>query len=127
MNHHVNNVKYVRWMLEAIPDQFLEEHQLSNIILEYKKECGNSDIVQSLCDPDEGGMLSHGVKQNSKDSLINGFSLPSEILEGNGLLGSSSGRPLKFTHLLQTEEESKNEEIVGGRTTWKKKVSTFPM
>nr|GMD18492.1 palmitoyl-acyl carrier protein thioesterase, chloroplastic-like [Ipomoea batatas] len=38
MNHHVNNVKYVRWMLETIPDQFLEAHQLSNIILEYRRE-----------------------------------------------------------------------------------------
>ncbi|KAF2310901.1 hypothetical protein GH714_018270 [Hevea brasiliensis] len=39
MNQHVNNVKYVRWMLETIPDQFLESHQLSGIILEYKGMC----------------------------------------------------------------------------------------
>lgn len=126
MNQHVNNVKYVRWMLEAISDHFLEEHQLSNIVLEYKRECGSSDIVESLCHPAEGGMLSHGVLNRNVDSLINGISLPSEILQGNGLVGSSSERPYEFTHLLQTKGESKNEEIVRGRTTWKKKLSTFP-
>uniref|UniRef100_A0A2N9ID53 Acyl-[acyl-carrier-protein] hydrolase n=1 Tax=Fagus sylvatica TaxID=28930 RepID=A0A2N9ID53_FAGSY len=81
MNHHVNNVKYVRWMLETIPDEILESHKLSTIILEYRRECGNSDIVQSLCQPDEGGILEDGLKQNNGTSL-NGFSLASKILEG---------------------------------------------
>ncbi|KAK6931563.1 LOW QUALITY PROTEIN: Acyl-ACP thioesterase [Dillenia turbinata] len=36
MNQHVNNVKYVRWMLETIPDEFLEKHQLSGITLEFR-------------------------------------------------------------------------------------------
>ncbi|KAG6759574.1 hypothetical protein POTOM_036057 [Populus tomentosa] len=63
MNQHVNNVKYVRWMLETIPDQFLESHQLSGIILEYRRECGSSNIVQSLCEPDEDGILNSGLKQ----------------------------------------------------------------
>nr|CAB3477220.1 unnamed protein product [Digitaria exilis] len=57
MNHHVNNVKYVRWMLETLPDQFLQQHQLSSIILEYRKECGSSDVVQSICQPDEDSIL----------------------------------------------------------------------
>ncbi|PNX90489.1 putative palmitoyl-acyl carrier protein thioesterase chloroplastic-like, partial [Trifolium pratense] len=53
MNQHVNNVKYLRWMLETIPDQILESHQLYGIILEYRRECGSSDIVESLCEPEE--------------------------------------------------------------------------
>ncbi|GLT91893.1 hypothetical protein SLE2022_097550 [Rubroshorea leprosula] len=60
MNHHVNNVKYVRWMLETIPDQFLETHELSGIVLEYRKQCGSSDIVQSYCQPDEDDIFSNG-------------------------------------------------------------------
>lgn len=96
-------------LFQTIPDQFLEEHQLSSIILEYRKECGDSDIVQSLCDPDEVGMLKDGVQQNSNDSTINGDSLP-----------------FKHTHLLQTIGELKNEEIVRGRTTWRKKHSNMP-
>ncbi|XP_044491329.1 palmitoyl-acyl carrier protein thioesterase, chloroplastic-like [Mangifera indica] len=118
MNQHVNNVKYVRWMLETIPDLFLETHQLSGIILEYRRECGGSDKVQALCHPDEGGILIDVVKQDSGITLLNGFSLASEIVDGSGLIGSFEKGPLRYTHLLQTE----NEEIVRGRTSWKKKL-----
>ncbi|XP_021824190.1 palmitoyl-acyl carrier protein thioesterase, chloroplastic-like [Prunus avium] len=127
MNQHVNNVKYVRWMLETVPDHILESHQLSGIILEYRRECGNSDIVQSLCDPDEEGMLIEGLKQqeNRDMNLMNGFSLAAGILEGGGFLGFEK-QPLRYTHLLQINGETKNEEIVRGRTTWKKKSPTTP-
>jgi hypothetical protein len=104
----------------------LESHQLSSIILEYRKECGSSDIVQSLCQPDEDGILKDGLRQNNDISLLNGFSLASEILEGGGLLGSFEKVPLTYTHLLQTEGERQNEEIVRGRTTWNRKMSIIP-
>ncbi|KAL0000092.1 hypothetical protein SO802_019694 [Lithocarpus litseifolius] len=102
MNHHVNNVKYVRWMLGTIPDEILESHKLSTMILEYRRECGNSDKVQSLCQPDE------------------------DILEGSGLLCSFEKVPLRYTHLLQVKGERGNEEIVRGRTTWKRKIPAKP-
>ncbi|KAL6190377.1 hypothetical protein ACLB2K_036775 [Fragaria x ananassa] len=121
MNHHVNNVKYVRWMLETIPDHILEAHQLTSIVLEYRRECGSSDIVQSLCQPDEDGVLKDGLQQEKDTTLVNGFSLAAEILEGNGYLASFGTQPLRYTHLLQVDGESQNEEIVRGRTTWKKK------
>ncbi|KAJ0971593.1 hypothetical protein J5N97_019552 [Dioscorea zingiberensis] len=93
MNNHVNNVKYVRWMLETIPGSFLEEHQLASIILEYRRECGSSDVVESICEPDEDD-------------------------------GDSKELPTRYTHLLEIKGEEKNEEIVRGRTTWNKKLST---
>lgn len=116
MNHHVNNVKYVRWMLETIPDQFLEDHQLSSIALEYRRECGSSDVVQSLCQPDEDSIPNEG-----DIDLWSGFNLASEVLNGHGLSGSLDRWPTRYTHLLKIEGEQKNEEIVRGRTTWKKK------
>ncbi|KAL8105870.1 palmitoyl-acyl carrier protein thioesterase, chloroplastic-like [Apium graveolens] len=102
MNHHVNNVKYVGWMLETMPDEFMEEYQLSNIILEYRKECGSSDIVQALSEPDEDNRTI------------------------NESLGSLNGMQLKYTHLLQTKGEVKNEEMVRGRTTWRRKQFKMP-
>ncbi|XP_077242276.1 palmitoyl-acyl carrier protein thioesterase, chloroplastic-like [Tasmannia lanceolata] len=122
MNHHVNNVKYVGWMLEAIPDLFFEGHQLSSIILEYRRECGSSEMVQSLCEPDEDSIH----EEENDMNLRRRFSLTRQILEGHGLLGSFDKWPLRYTHLLQIKGESKNEEIVRGRTTWRKKVSTKP-
>ncbi|KAM7270700.1 hypothetical protein ACFE04_029914 [Oxalis oulophora] len=128
MNQHVNNVKYIRWMLETIPDQFLASHQLSGITLEYRRECGISDIVQSLCEPEDGGFLNPGLQQNNEMSLLNGFSsLASEIMEGNGFLGSLEKGPSGFTHLLQAKgDNQKNEEIVRGKTKWRKRIQKSP-
>ncbi|KAG9449017.1 hypothetical protein H6P81_008982 [Aristolochia fimbriata] len=126
MNHHVNNVKYVKWMLESIPDSYLESHQLSSITLEYRRECGSSDMVQSLCQPDEETAKEKG----NESELLRTYSVGPEILNGNGngsgLMSSLQKWPLKYTHLLQTKGENKNEEIVRGRTTWKKKPSLRP-
>ncbi|KAG1346957.1 palmitoyl-acyl carrier protein thioesterase, chloroplastic [Cocos nucifera] len=118
MNHHVNNVKYVRWMLETIPDAFLENHKLSSIILEYRRECGSSDMVQSICEPDEDS-----IPVDDNINILRGFSLASEILDGHGLSGTFDKWPTRYTHLLQIKGEQKNEEIVRGRTTWRKKLS----
>ncbi|XP_072969103.1 palmitoyl-acyl carrier protein thioesterase, chloroplastic-like [Typha angustifolia] len=116
MNHHVNNVKYVRWMLQNIPDLFLENHELSSIILEYRRECGSSDIVQSICEPDE-----HSIPEDDNINIVRGFSLAPEILDGR-LSGTFDRWPTKYTHLLQMKGEQKHEEIVRGRTTWRKKI-----
>ncbi|KAK1326812.1 hypothetical protein QJS10_CPA01g01396 [Acorus calamus] len=106
MNHHVNNVKYVRWMLESIPEQFLEGHQLSSITLEYRRECGSCDIVQSLCEPD-----ADSVEKDSGVDMLRGFNLATEIFEGSGFLRSLDTWPIKYTHLLQIKGDKKSEEI----------------
>ncbi|XBI60146.1 palmitoyl-acyl carrier protein thioesterase, chloroplastic-like [Aegilops tauschii subsp. strangulata] len=118
MNQHVNNVKYVRWMLETIPDQFLQHHQLSSIILEYRKECGSSDVVQSICQPDE-----YSVSPSENVSMVRGPSLLPEVINGHhSLAGALQQWPTKYTHLLQLKAGEGYEEIVRGRTTWKKKL-----
>ncbi|CAN4121741.1 unnamed protein product [Withania somnifera] len=129
MNHHVNNVKYVRWMLETIPDEFLESYQLSSIVLEYRRECGGADVVQSLCEPDEQGLFVDVVDDGQRKrriGVLHGFSLASGILEANGLLESFNQRPICYTHLLKIKEQIKNEEIVRGKTSWKRKISSIP-
>ncbi|KAL6621185.1 hypothetical protein ACP70R_033617 [Stipagrostis hirtigluma subsp. patula] len=118
MNHHVNNVKYVRWMLETLPDHFLQNHQLSSIILEYRKECGSSDVVQSICQPDKDS-----IPPEENVSMIIGPSILPDIINGHhSLAGALQQWPMKYTHLLQLKAgDDKYEEIVRGRTTWKKK------
>ncbi|XP_014511983.2 palmitoyl-acyl carrier protein thioesterase, chloroplastic [Vigna radiata var. radiata] len=124
MNQHVNNVKYVRWMLETIPDQILEGHQLSSITLEYRRECGSSDIVQSLCEPEDDEILHGVVEPDYCTNLLNGLS--SDIVNGSGVLTYLEQRPLRYTHLLQIRGDKQNDEIVRGRTTWKRKIVTMP-
>lgn len=91
----------------------MESHQISGITLEYRRECGSSDIVQSLCQPDEDEIHINGMNQDSDISLLNGFSIATDILDGSGLLGHSWEKgPIRYTHLLQTKAENRKEEIV---------------
>ncbi|EEF47013.1 palmitoyl-acyl carrier protein thioesterase, chloroplastic [Ricinus communis] len=48
INQHVNNVKYIGWILESAPLPILESHELSAITLEYRRECGRDSVLQSL-------------------------------------------------------------------------------
>lgn len=105
----------------------MEIHQLSDIILEYRRECGSSDVVQSLCDPlhhENGGILLQN--NNNNLSLINGFPLSSSgmIIDDEGVMKTLTS---KYTHLLQIKGESRNEEIVRGRTIWKRKTQSHPI
>ncbi|KAL3636035.1 hypothetical protein CASFOL_020582 [Castilleja foliolosa] len=101
MNHHVNFAKYVKWMLETIPEDFLENHQLSDISIEYRRECGRSDVLQSLCKPQENGHTG---------------------MNGNQVLPFSS-----YNHLLHIKNNPKNSEIVRAKTTWKNKLASLSL
>ncbi|XP_031382239.1 palmitoyl-acyl carrier protein thioesterase, chloroplastic-like [Punica granatum] len=48
VNQHVNNVKYIGWILESTPQTILETHDLLAITLEYRRECGRDSVRQSL-------------------------------------------------------------------------------
>ncbi|CAL9168647.1 unnamed protein product [Musa hybrid cultivar] len=48
VNQHVNNVKYIGWILESAPISILENHQLASMTLEYRRECGRDSVLQSL-------------------------------------------------------------------------------
>lgn len=48
VNQHVNNVKYIGWILEGAPVSILESHELSGMALEYRRECGRDSVLQSL-------------------------------------------------------------------------------
>ncbi|KAJ4838976.1 hypothetical protein Tsubulata_017380 [Turnera subulata] len=113
MNHHVNNVKYVNWMLETLPHEILENYQLSNITLEYRRECSSSDTVQSLCEPE---IEYPGEGREDTADIAHNLSSSSASFEGTYYNRSMT----QYTHLLQTTGDKQKEEIVRGRTTWKK-------
>ncbi|KAF7806334.1 palmitoyl-acyl carrier protein thioesterase, chloroplastic-like [Senna tora] len=48
VNQHVNNVKYIGWILESAPQPILESHELCAMTLEYRRECGRDSVLQSL-------------------------------------------------------------------------------
>lgn len=48
VNQHVNNVKYVGWILESAPLPVLETHELASLTMEYRRECRRDSVLQSL-------------------------------------------------------------------------------
>lgn len=48
VNQHVNNVKYIGWILESAPPEILESHEISALTLEYRRECSKDSVLQSL-------------------------------------------------------------------------------
>lgn len=99
----------------------MENYQLSNIILEYRRECGSSDVVQSLCEPEQVGIIKDGVQDVNN---MNGCSIGvGDVGFLNCLINQAS---VRFTHVLQVKEDSKCQEIVRGKTTWKKRINHHP-
>ncbi|OVA09588.1 Acyl-ACP thioesterase [Macleaya cordata] len=47
-NQHVNNVKYIGWILESVPINVLEDYNLTSMTLEYRRECRQSNLLESL-------------------------------------------------------------------------------
>lgn len=145
MNQHVNNVKYVGWMLETVPTSIQECYELQTITLEYRKECGQSDVVQALTSIDA---KSDG-NDKSLTSLANRISTPqgepkAKTTSYPNLLPLMSSRflnmtslnldfvnvskdlcslckPLQYVHLLRLEHDET--EIVRGQTKWRMKAS----
>ncbi|XP_019437549.1 PREDICTED: palmitoyl-acyl carrier protein thioesterase, chloroplastic-like [Lupinus angustifolius] len=94
VNQHVNNVKYIEWILESVPLSIMESHELSSMTLEYKRECGKKNKLQSL------------IAISSAD-------------EDGCNLGHNNGHLIECNHLLQLED---GVEIMRGKTEWRPKL-----
>ncbi|KAI3959672.1 hypothetical protein MKW92_017804 [Papaver armeniacum] len=46
-NQHVNNVKYIGWILESVPINVLEDYNLISMTLEFRRECRQSNLLES--------------------------------------------------------------------------------
>lgn len=52
-NKHVNNTKYLEWVLEATPECILDEYSLISAKIKYEKEIRFGDCVKIICQWDE--------------------------------------------------------------------------
>ena len=48
-NGHTNNVKYIEWAIDDIPDDIYNTMTISDIRVVYRKECYKGDAVTSKC------------------------------------------------------------------------------
>jgi fatty acyl-ACP thioesterase B len=108
------------WLwLQNVPVAVFENYELSSMTLKYRRECSQSDVLQSMCSP---------------TSCIAKLEKETEV-EVNGAVcsytaGSQTSIPnvakcvpphLQFTHLLQLQVDGA--EILRGKTQWRLKKS----
>lgn len=105
VNQHVNNVKYIGWILESLPISVLEGNELANITLEYRRECGPTHVLQSLTSPQPGEVIAGSTAPFSQrnDPADTFKSLPA----------------LQFAHLLRMQDD--RSEILRARSEWRSK------
>jgi medium-chain acyl-[acyl-carrier-protein] hydrolase len=53
MNQHVNNVRYVEWAVETVPQEIWQTHKLMEIEVSFRAECVYGDMVISQSDQSE--------------------------------------------------------------------------
>ncbi|XP_062199559.1 oleoyl-acyl carrier protein thioesterase 1, chloroplastic-like [Phragmites australis] len=97
MNQHVNNVTYIGWVLESIPQDIIDTHELQTITLDYRRECQHDDIVDSLTYIEEG---------EEKSTNGSAFAAPHKEEQQ------------QFLHCLRFA--GTRDEINRGRTVWRK-------
>ncbi|KAL6011300.1 Oleoyl-acyl carrier protein thioesterase 2, chloroplastic [Asimina triloba] len=102
MNQHVNNVTYIGWVLESMPQDVIDTHELQKITLDYRRECQHNDVVDSLTS----------------------LEVEETVSELNGTNGSATSRKnendcCQFLHFLRLSGDGL--EINRGRTEWRSK------
>ncbi|KAE8660773.1 Oleoyl-acyl carrier protein thioesterase 1 [Hibiscus syriacus] len=105
MNHHVNYVTYIGWVLESMPQEIIDTHELARITLDYRRECLQYDVVDSLTSTEP-------TDNAETDSELNGTN-------GSAVAREDDVDCPKFLHLLRVSCDG--QEINRGRTEWRKK------
>ncbi|KAL6576759.1 hypothetical protein OROMI_011035 [Orobanche minor] len=101
MNQHVNNVAYIGWVLESMPQEIIESHELETITLDYRRECQQDDRVDSLT-----------TSEDTFQDLLG-------ITNGSYAVSKDDNDLPRFMHLLRLSNDCS--EINRGRTEWRKK------
>ncbi|GMH30716.1 hypothetical protein Nepgr_032559 [Nepenthes gracilis] len=80
-NQHVNNVKYIGWILESVPLQLMESNELSGMTVEYKRECGMGNVLQSLTAVSAASVIDESIECQHSLRLDDGTEVVRAITE----------------------------------------------
>ncbi|GMH30717.1 hypothetical protein Nepgr_032560 [Nepenthes gracilis] len=75
VNQHVNNVKHIGWILESVPLQLMESNVLSGMTVEYKRECGMGNVLQSVTADSATSVIGDCIECQHSLRLDNGTEL----------------------------------------------------
>ncbi|RID72080.1 hypothetical protein BRARA_C03986 [Brassica rapa] len=119
MNHHVNNVTYIGWLLESIPQEIVDTHELQVITLDYRGECQQDDVVDSLTTSKNGSATS-GTQSHNDSQFLHLLRLSGDEIGGtnsSATSGTQGPNDSRFLHLLRLSGDG--QEINRGTTLWR--------
>lgn len=111
--------------MQSMPFATLEGHELASMTLEYRRECGQSDTVQSMTSPEPSSSDSESdeyleTKGVSTSPTFSNAATAVTMTPDVTNVTASVG-PLQFNHLLRMQVDGA--EIVRGRTYWRSRQS----
>ena len=95
------------YFYQSMPQEIIDSHELQSITLDYRRECGQHDIVDSLTSVEE---IQGGAEAVSELKSTNGSAMARE----------DKHEHQQFLHLLRLSTEGL--EINRGRTEWRTKA-----
>ena len=115
-NGHINNVCYLSWALEAVPEELYSGYDLVEVEMDFKAECHAGDTVEVLGHPLTAGAAAIGGGANGAvaNGVANGSS--GSGTNGSGGGGGGSGGAQRLLHLLR--KPGGGGEVWRARTTW---------
>ncbi|XP_021775827.1 palmitoyl-acyl carrier protein thioesterase, chloroplastic-like [Chenopodium quinoa] len=69
-NQHVNNVKYIGWILESVPLNVLQDYDMTSMTLEYRRECRQANVLESLTTMKNGDSFTTITKDIESTHLL---------------------------------------------------------
>lgn len=69
-NNHVNNVRYLQWLIESIPDEFYSKARMENIQGTFLKETVYNRHVEAACKIISPNELIHTVTEKEHGTLL---------------------------------------------------------
>jgi len=70
LNRHVNNVRYIEWALEAVPDAIFETEPLTSLDIIFKSECLYEDKITSTIEEKNTGVYNHSLTRISDQKTV---------------------------------------------------------
>jgi acyl-ACP thioesterase len=72
-NGHVNNVRYLDWLFECLPDDLWKSRELSRFAIEYLDEARPGDSLRIVSREEDPGMQ-HQIRHSDRRVLIHAYS-----------------------------------------------------
>jgi len=69
-SHHVNNLRYVRFLLDAFPSCFYQEQSVSSLEIHYNSQCREGDQITIRQKSADGGIFLAGTAPDGTTAVI---------------------------------------------------------